>query len=508
MEFPACGLLIYDTYVACAGIAVRLGGVSLGINKNAQTLSGIGMTLTDLRITKVFTINFSHLKALLFLALCASFMLGAPSNASANSKYAAFVVHAHSGDVLFDRYSKGKRYPASLTKMMTLYLLFDEIEAGRLTTQSKLKVSSRAAAQPPSKLGVATGSTIDVETAIKALVVKSANDVAVVVAEGVAGSEWRFAQKMTAKARSLGMHRTTFRNASGLPNRKQVTTAQDMATLARRLMQDHAKYWSYFSTKSFAWNGRTYRTHNALLRTYSGADGLKTGYTRRSGYNLATSANRNGNHLIGVVLGGRSSRTRDAHMRKILDTAFSSIKKRPHLIASLHRSRPEPRLKPTLLAQMGASTGAMAAAPETISGNPVLDAELKAAAAALSGDEKDPISALIAANETDDDNILPAEADPYLGEGDIEPAEIWSVQVGAYSTKSLAQKELETIAIIGGLTDRMRIISPTKKHNDKRTMYRARFTKLTEAESTEICQSLRSLHINCFATDKDGSAAF
>ena len=449
-------------------------------------------------------------KPALFALLAAGFIAAAPNQAHANSKYAAFVMHTHSGDVLFDRYSKGSRYPASLTKMMTLYLLFDEIEAGRLTKQSKLKVSARAAGQPPSKLGVRSGSTINVETAIKALVVKSANDVAVVVAEGIAGSEWRFAQKMTAKARSLGMRRTTFRNASGLPNRKQITTAQDMATLARRLMQDHPEHWAYFSTKSFAWNGKTYRTHNALLRTYSGADGLKTGYTRRSGYNLATSASRDGHHLIGVVLGGRSSRTRDAHMRKILDTAFASIKQRPHLIASLHRNRPEPRLKPTLLAQMGATSGTLAAASDTISGNPVLDAELMAAAASLGAampnedapksDKQDPISALIAANGTGEKDATPIEADPYLGEGDIEPLQNWSVQVGAYSTKSLAQKELETIAIIGGLDDRMRIVSPAKRSGG-RTMYRARFTKLTEAESTEICASLRALDINCFATD-------
>ena len=178
--------------------------------------------------------------AALFLAL-----FGTLTPAAANSKYAAFVVHADSGDILFDRYSTGTRYPASLTKMMTLYLLFDELEAGRLTLDSKINISAHAAGQPPSKLGVTSGSTIDVETAIEALVVKSANDVAAAVAEQISGSEWRFAKKMTAKARELGMYSTTFRNASGLPNSKQVTTARDMAALSRRLIQDHEKYFHY-----------------------------------------------------------------------------------------------------------------------------------------------------------------------------------------------------------------------------------------------------------------------
>ncbi|MHA7873439.1 MAG: D-alanyl-D-alanine carboxypeptidase family protein, partial [Hyphococcus sp.] len=222
------------------------------------------------------------------MALALAFFAGFSASASANSKYAAYVMHADSGDVLFNRYSTSRRYPASLTKMMTLYLLFEELEAGNLSLDSKLTVSKRASGQPPSKLGLTTGSTIDVETAIQALVVKSANDVAVVVAEHIAGSEWRFAQKMTAKARALGMSRTTFRNASGLPNSKQVTTARDMAVLGRRVMQDFPQYFDYFATKKFTWNGKTYSTHNALVRNFEGADGIKTGYTRSSGFNLVT----------------------------------------------------------------------------------------------------------------------------------------------------------------------------------------------------------------------------
>ncbi len=444
----------------------------------------------------------------------------ATTPAAANSKYAAYVVHAQSNDVLFDRYSNARRYPASLTKMMTLYLLFDELEAGRLKLDSRLKVSSRASRQPPSKLGVKSGSEIEVETAIKALIVKSANDVAVVVAEAISGSEWRFARKMTSRARALGMRRTTFRNASGLPNRKQVTTARDMAVLAQRLMQDHPDFWHYFSTKTFAWNGRTYRTHNALVRNFDGADGLKTGYTRSSGYNLATTVQRDGHHLIGVVLGGRSGRTRDAHMRKILTKAFADIVKKPALIAALHREKPAPRMKPSLVAALDNRIENRISAP-TLAGNAAMQAEIEMAAAGFgpvgmpSGHE-DVIRDLISASSDIAEDFsaavgVPAELNEFersklasmssaddVAEGDIEPDLSWSVQIGAYSTKELAQEELEKAARIGGLTDRMRKVQPMAAP-DGGVLFRARFTALSEAEALETCDLLRNADLNCFS---------
>ncbi len=445
--------------------------------------------------------------AALFLAL----IWAAP--AAANSKYAAYVVHADSGDVLFDRYSTGTRYPASLTKMMTLYLLFDELEAGRLTLDSKINVSAHAAGQPPSKLGVTSGSTIDVETAIEALVVKSANDVAAAVAEEIAGSEWRFAQKMTAKARDLGMYNTTFRNASGLPNSKQVTTARDMATLGRRLIQDHEKYFPYFSVQSFEWNGRTYRTHNALVKTFEGADGLKTGYTRRSGFNLVTSATRDGNRLIGVVLGGRSSATRDAHMREIMTNAYAQIDKRPMLISALHRETPAPRLKPTLVAALAEQN----AAP-TIAANEAMRAEILTAAAAVSAPETvvgaDGIAALIAQADPDDFNEFErtrlASFDPegdLVGQGDTESLSdyAWSIQIGAYSTKEMAQHELEAAVTKSGMKDRDRIVLPTPM-DDGKTLYRARITRLSEIEAAAGCETLKDKKISCFVVSEGGTA--
>jgi D-alanyl-D-alanine carboxypeptidase len=438
--------------------------------------------------------------------------------ASANSKYAAFVAHADSGDVYFDRYSTEPRHPASLTKMMTLYLLFEAMEAGEFTADSKLTVSAQAAGQPPSKLGVTAGSTIDADAAIKALVIRSANDVAVVVAEALGGSEWRFAQDMTNKARALGMGSTTFRNASGLPNSKQVTNARDMAVLARRLVQDFPQYFHYFSLQSFSWNGKTYTTHNGLVKTYEGADGMKTGYTRHSGFNLVTTANRDGERLIGVVLGGRSTYTRDQHMRLILDNAFAAIESEPALVAALHRQTPHPRLKPTLLA-------ARAGPPEapTLAGNAALQQEIFAAASSM-GDapetpapaqaHDDPLRALIAAADADDFNEYEgvriaalAMEDEFLGEGDRETLNgpKWSVQIGAYSSKMLAQDELETAAVKGALTDRPRAVLPTPQEDGK-ILYRARFTKMSEIEAAASCADLQEKNISCFVIS-DGDVA-
>lgn len=447
------------------------------------------------------------------LAVLAAFLF-ATTSASANSKYAAYVVHADSGDVFFDRYSTGQRYPASLTKMMTLYLLFEELEAGRMTLDGKISVSAHAAGQPPSKLGIAAGKTIDVETAINALVVKSANDVAAAVAEEIAGSEWRFAQKMTEKARELGMRSTTFRNASGLPNSKQVTTARDMATLGRRVVQDFPQYFHYFAAESFTWDGRTYRSHNGLVKTFDGADGLKTGYTRRSGFNLVTTADRNGNRLIGVVLGGRSSATRDAHMRKILNEAFAQIESKPTLVAALYRETPSPRLKPTLLAALG-----QAPAAPTVAGNEAMRAEIMTAAATMGApaapSAADSIAALIAQADPDDFNeferarLASFDAEEgLLGQGDTESLAdyAWSIQIGAYSTKEMAQRELEAAVAKSGMSDRDRIVLPTPM-DDGQTLYRARITKLSEIEAAAGCETLKDKKVACFVVSDGGAAA-
>lgn len=240
-------------------------------------------------------------------------------------KYAAIVVDADTGEVLHARHQDDPRYPASLTKVMTLYLLFDAIDAGEVGLKDKMKVSRNAAAQPPSNLRLRAGDTISVEDAIYALVTKSANDVAAVVAEHLGGTEAKFAAEMTRKGRELGLTSTTFRNASGLPNTAQLSTARDLAILADALLDNHGDYYHYFQQQRFSWGGMTYRNHNELINTVPGVDGIKTGYTRASGFNLMTSAERDGRRIIAIMLGGASAKSRNAHVAELVETAFTAI---------------------------------------------------------------------------------------------------------------------------------------------------------------------------------------
>jgi D-alanyl-D-alanine carboxypeptidase len=241
-----------------------------------------------------------------------------------NPPYAALVVDANSGRVLHEASADALRHPASLTKIMTLYLLFEQIEAGKLKLDSKLDVSDHASQQAPSKLGLLPGQQIAVEDAIRALVTKSANDVAVVVAEAIGGDEESFAKMMTRKARALGMSRTTYVNASGLPDDDQITTARDQVTLGRAIQDRFPRYYKYFQTASFTYRGHAMRNHNHLLGRVEGIDGIKTGYTRASGFNLVSSVRRGGRHIVAVVLGGTSGGARDARMRALIEQHIAS----------------------------------------------------------------------------------------------------------------------------------------------------------------------------------------
>ncbi|MFG1349311.1 serine hydrolase [Xanthobacter autotrophicus] len=245
-----------------------------------------------------------------------------PQTADDSSRWhygsAAIIVDANTGKVLYEDNADALRHPASVTKIMTLYLLFEQLEAGNLKLDSNLQVSAKAASQQPSKLGVRPGSTIEVEDAIKALVTRSANDVAVVIAENLADSESEFAEMMTRKARALGMSRTVFRNANGLPNPNQVTTARDLSILGRAVQDRFPKQYKYFSTRTFYYRGQAIGNHNRLLGRVEGVDGIKTGYTQASGFNLVTSVKRDGRYLVGVVLGGSSAGSRDARMTNLI----------------------------------------------------------------------------------------------------------------------------------------------------------------------------------------------
>ncbi len=234
------------------------------------------------------------------------------------SKDAVIVVDAGNGNTLFQSNATAPRYPASLTKMMTLYMLFEALEQGRMSKSTPIPVSAFAAARPPSKMGFRAGDTIQVESAIQALCTKSANDVAVAVGEHLAGSEDRFAAQMTAKARQIGMTGTSFRNASGLPDDGQRTTARDMALLGIALRQRFPNQYHYFSAREFAFRGKTVRGHNDLIGRVPGVDGIKTGYIRASGYNIVTSVEHNGRKLVVVVMGGKSAKARNAQVEELI----------------------------------------------------------------------------------------------------------------------------------------------------------------------------------------------
>jgi len=249
--------------------------------------------------------------------------------ASYQPAYASIVVDANTGAVLQSADADSPRHPASLTKIMTLFLLFERLESGKIKLTTPMEVSDHASSQAPSKLGLKPGDTIAVEPAIRAIVTKSANDVAVVVAETLAGSEPEFARMMTKKAREIGMANTTYRNASGLPDEEQITTARDMTILGRAIQQRFPTYYQYFSTRSFEFRGHAMRNHNKLLGAVDGVDGIKTGYTNASGFNLITSVRRGGRHIVAAVFGGRTARWRDSRMVGLIEKYFHLAAARP-----------------------------------------------------------------------------------------------------------------------------------------------------------------------------------
>ncbi|MBR1605187.1 MAG: D-alanyl-D-alanine carboxypeptidase [Alphaproteobacteria bacterium] len=258
----------------------------------------------------------------LFLA---AFILNITINTSAHASISSITIDADSGKVLSQYNADERRFPASLTKLMTLYLTFEALEKGQLKMTDKLPVSRHAANMEPSKLGLRAGQKVELKTLINALIVKSANDCAVVLAEALGKTESQFAQKMTTKAQKLGMKNTTFRNASGLPNAQQKTTARDMAKLATAIYNDFPQYYKLFSQKTYKYNGRTLYTHNHVLSKFKGADGMKTGYTRASGFNIVTSAQRKGNRVIAVTMGHKTLGDRDTKVMSMMERGLTTL---------------------------------------------------------------------------------------------------------------------------------------------------------------------------------------
>ncbi len=267
-----------------------------------------------------------HVLATLFLFVACSMFMALPVQAA--SKYAGIVIDAKTGKTLYSYKADATRYPASLTKMMTMYMMFEALDSGKLNKKTRIVMSKYAASKPPSKLGIKPGRSIAAEHAILALATKSANDVAAAVAEHLGGSEANFAKMMTKKAKALGMSRTTFKNASGLTARGQTTTARDMARLGIALREHYPQYYKYFSRRNFKYGKANYRNHNRLLGTVRGVDGIKTGYTRASGFNLVSSVQSGNRSIVAVVIGGRSGKSRNAQMRKLIANYLPKATKR------------------------------------------------------------------------------------------------------------------------------------------------------------------------------------
>jgi D-alanyl-D-alanine carboxypeptidase len=278
--------------------------------------------------------------------------------------FASIVVDVNSGKALEEKNPDSLRHPASLTKIMTLYLLFEQLQAGKMKLSGTMPVSEHAAGQSPTKLGLRPGANLEVEDAIRGLVTRSANDAAVVIAEAIGGDEETFAKMMTAKARALGMSRTTYRNASGLPDDDQVTTARDQALLGRAIQERFPRYYRYFSTTSFTWRGEEIRNHNHLLGRVEGVDGIKTGYTHDSGFNLVTSVRRGDRHIVAVVLGGSSAGSRDAKMRDLIEehVADASTRRTATMIAEAADAAPAPAQSRSLRPAQAAAAPAHAPA--------------------------------------------------------------------------------------------------------------------------------------------------
>jgi D-alanyl-D-alanine carboxypeptidase len=399
---------------------------------------------------------------------------------SGNTIAAAIVVDMNSGRILHEQNSMTPRAPASLTKMMTLYILFSYLRSGAVTPDTEFVVTPFAASQSPTKLGLKPGATIRAADAVNALVTLSANDAAVTIAENLAGTEANFARVMTRKAQELGMMSTLFRNASGLPNSEQVTTARDMAILAKHLIRDFPEYYSCFQTKYFSYRGHRYGNHNRLLFGYKGTDGIKTGYTRAAGFNLTASVRRGDKHLVAVVLGGRTGSQRDAAMRGLLDKSFPKavagntkpIESAP-LVASLETPAPPPPVAKKRVFAL-ASTGP--AEPVNF-GTETARAPAKLAPATAPQ--------------------MSADATPIGPTTSAKAAGPYHVQVGAFTSQSEAENRLgEVQGRATTLLDGHQPVAVSFQKDDTQ-WYRARFAGFTQDRAKSTCAELKRMSFEC-----------
>ena len=443
-----------------------------------------------------------------FSALCLALIVCAASPASATSKgytppYAEMVVDITTGKTLYQVNPDAPRHPASITKVMTLYLLFEQLESGKLSLNSQLSVSANAQRQPPSKLGVAAGDSISVETAIKALVTRSANDVAVIVAENLGGTEANFAVLMTKKARALGMSRTVYANASGLPNTRQTTTARDLVRLGKAIQDRFPQYYGYFSTESFTYEGAVIGNHNKLLGRVEGVDGIKTGYTNRSGFNLLTSVKDNDRRIIAVILGGRSGATRDRRMEALIDGYLMAAapisgksnqiaQKAPRVLATASSSS-----RSTQVSNEDSGEGDTSGTDDELVGSLANQVKLTPPKAVPSNTRT---SASAANGKPAMKLALAAPSVSPTAKKVPVSATRWMVQIGIADSEQAAKALLARAkSKIGtSLSDNGALAEKAVVGN--RPVWRARFADFREADAQSTCKSLKKAGIQCFVT--------
>ena len=416
------------------------------------------------------------------------------SSSNNNPKYASLIMDADSGRILSQRHSNKVLHPASLTKMMTMLLVFEALDRKEIRKDTRIRISKHAASMVPSKLGLKPGSSIKVEHAIKVLAAKSANDIAVAVAEHLAGSEKRFANGMTTRARHIGMKSTRFKNASGLHDPSQVSTARDMALLARYILKRYPHHYKYFSTRTFTYQGKTYKNHNKLLGTYQGMDGFKTGYINASGYNLVASANRGGQRLIGVVFGGRSGKTRNDHMAVLMDAGFKKMGSSYNATYIEKKSVPIPAQKPTYGVAQKKTEPKFAVITST--NKPVRQQQTKSqdtSYASLSAlDNKIDSPKIIKPKVIEQGSTNDYAEDPiHLKNSLVHPKDIvgkWAVQIGAYKSRVRTDNALRKAK--SRLPKHLQIASPMSVplNTSQGVVFRARLGGLNEEQARQVCQ--------------------
>jgi len=454
--------------------------------------------------------------------------------------YASIVVDANSGAVLQATNADSPRHPASLTKIMTLYLLFERLESGKLKMSTELPVSAHAAAQAPSKLGLKPGESIRVESAIRAIVTKSANDVAVIVAEAIGGDETTFGRMMTAKARALGMTHTFYHNASGLPDDRQITTARDQSILARAMYDRFPQYYHYFSTRAFEFRGKVMRNHNHLLGRIAGVDGMKTGYIRASGFNIVTTVHRGHRRIVAVVFGGSTARARDARVAGLIESKID-VASTKRTVPAIHervevaQSAPKPAeakakeqpvrfeepapgstapIKPNPVKTVTVHPGTMQTAsisPPAAAANPTVTN------VAIVKGEVSPLPPVPPGARPGVLGVLPAEGAKVASAGEAEPVKVakaepvplpkpepdakphsgWMIQVGAFDSEKDAKQRLSSSR--SKAKGQLAKAEPFTERTSKGTkrLYRARFAGLDKGQAEAACKRLKRADIPC-----------